>query len=41
VSKIGTSVSAGPIPQTHEYVHGVRMQQWSCFVDNISSRTKV
>jgi len=44
VSKIGTSMSAAPILQTHEHVHNVRIQrwrQWSCFVDNVSSRTKV
>jgi len=41
VSKIGTSVSAAPIPQTHEHVHNVRIQWWSSFVDNVSSRTKV
>jgi len=41
VSKIGASLSAAPIPQTHEYVHAVRIQQWLCFVDNVSSRTKV
>jgi len=41
VSKIGTSMPAAPIPQTHEYVHSVRIQWWSCFVDNVSSRTKV
>jgi len=34
-------MSAAPILQTHEHVHNVRSQRWSCFVDNISSRTKV
>jgi len=38
-------MSAAPIPQTHEHVHSVQIQRWSCFVDcfvdDISSRTKV
>jgi len=34
-------MSATPILQTHEYVHTVCIQRWSCFVDNVSSRTKV
>jgi len=34
-------MSAAPIPQTHEYVHDVQIQWWSCFVYNVSSRTKV
>jgi len=34
-------MSATPIPQTREHVHGVRIQRWSCFVDSVSSRTKV
>jgi len=34
-------MSAAPIPQTHEHVHNVQIQWWSCFVDNVSSRTKV
>jgi len=34
-------MSAAPIPQTREHVHNVRIQRWSCFVDNVSSRTKV
>jgi len=34
-------MSATPIPQTHEYVHNVQIQWCSCFVDNVSSRTKV
>jgi len=41
VENNGTSVSAAAIPQTHEYVHNVQIQRWSCFVDNVSSRTKV
>jgi len=36
-----TSMSAAPIPQTNAHVHNVWIQRWSCFVDNISSRTKV
>jgi len=32
VLKIGTSVSAAPIPQTHKHVHNVQIQRWSCFV---------
>jgi len=40
-SKMGTSMSAAPIPQTHEHVHSVQIQRWSCFVDNVSSWTKV
>jgi len=35
------SVSTAPIPQTHEHVQNVRIQWWSSFVDNVSSRTKV
>jgi len=27
--------------ETHEHVHNVQIQRWSCFVDSISSRTKV
>jgi len=34
-------VSAAPVPQTHEHVHNVWIQWWSCFVDNLSSRTEV
>jgi len=34
-------MSATSIPQTHEHVHGVRIQRWSCFLDNVSSRTTV
>jgi len=33
-------VSAALIPQTHEHVHSVQIQRWSCFVDNVSSRTR-
>jgi len=33
-------MSAAPIPQTHEYVHGVRIHWWSCFVYNVYSATK-
>ena len=29
------------ILQTHEHVHNVQIQRWSCFVDNVSSRAKV
>jgi len=35
------SVSGTNPAQTHEYVHGVQIQRWSCFGDNVSSRTKV
>jgi len=41
VSKIATSMSAAPIPQTNAHVHNVQIQWWSCFVDDVSSRTKV
>jgi len=41
VSKIATSMLAAPIPQTHKPVHNVQIQRWSCFVDNVSSGTKV
>jgi len=41
VSKIGTSVSAAPVLQTHEYVHCVWIQRLIVFFDNVSSRTKV
>jgi len=34
-------MSAAPITQAHEYVHGVQIQRWSCFLDNVSSRNKV
>jgi len=27
-------MSAAPIWQTHEHVHNVQIQRWSCFVDN-------
>jgi len=33
-------MSGAQMPQTHEHVHNVRIQRWSCFVDNVSSRTK-
>jgi len=32
-------MSAATISQTHEHVHNVPIQRWSCFVDNVSSRT--
>jgi len=32
---------AAPILQTHKHVHSVRIQRWSCSVDNVPSRTKV
>jgi len=38
---IGTSMSVAPIPQTHKHVQSIQIQRWSCFVDNVSSRTKV
>jgi len=34
-------MSAAPFPQTHKNVHNVQIQRWSCFVDNVSRRTKV
>jgi len=34
-------MSAAPILQAQEDVHNVRIQRWSCFVDNVSSKTKV
>jgi len=39
--KIATSMSVAPIPQTHEHVYNVLIQRWSCFIDNVSSRTKL
>jgi len=37
----GTSMSAAPTPQTNAHVYNVRIQRWLCFVDDVSSRTKV
>jgi len=34
-------MSATLILQTREHVHNVCIQWWSCFVDSVSSRTKV
>jgi len=34
-------MSAASIPQTHEHVHNVQIQRWSCFVDDVSSRSMV
>jgi len=34
-------MSAAAIPQTHKHVHIIQIQQWSCSVDSVSSRTKV
>jgi len=39
LSKTGTSMSAAPILQTNAHVHNVPIHWWSCFVDNVSSRT--
>ena len=34
-------MSVAPIPQIREFVHNVQIQRLSCFVDNVSSRTKL
>jgi len=38
--KLGSSMSATPVPQANEHIGSVRIQQRTCFVDNVTSWTK-